>query len=165
MTYCEMSGSCWRFPMGLTACTYLGTEAVANRTDLLHTESLARVLDGGFHDGVHVTGLVIGEPRGEVGLAGFHGFDADLVTLKQVWDEGKVAIVGELVGEELGIGVEAEDIGQEDNGLLGSLVVLGESDIGIDLERNDEWLVHMRASVNTHLRQSSWFPQRGCPRA
>lgn len=75
---------------------------------------------------------MLGKPRGKIGLSGLHRLDADLVTLEQVWDEGEIAIVGVLVGEELGIGVEAEDIAQEDDGLLGVLVVLGRHDVGVD---------------------------------
>lgn len=101
----------------------LATEAVADSTDLLDAESLTHVLDGLLDDGVDVGGLVVGQPGGQIGLAGLHGGDGDLVTLEQVGDDSQVAIGGELVGEELGVGENAEDIGQEEDGLVGALVL------------------------------------------
>lgn len=112
--------------------TYLRTEAVAHSANLLHAESLARVLDGRLHNGVDVAGLVLGEPRGEIDVARLHSLDTDLVTLEQIRDESEVTIVGELVGQELGVREKTEDIGQKDDGLLGGLVVLGRDDVGVD---------------------------------
>lgn len=112
--------------------TYLATETVANSADLLHAESLTDILDGGLNDGLDVGGLVLGKPRGQVSLAGFHVADLDLVALENIRDDSQVAIVGELVGEKLGIGKDTEDIGHEDNSLVGVLVILGGSDVGVD---------------------------------
>ena len=109
----------------------LGAEAVADSTDLLDAESLTHVLDGLLDDGVDVGGLVVGQPGGQIGLAGLHGGDGDLVALEQVGDDSQVAIGGELVGEELGVGENAEDVGQEEDGLVGALV-LGVGDVGVD---------------------------------
>jgi hypothetical protein len=117
-----------RFP------TYLSTEAVTNSADLLHAQGVTDVLDRSLDDGVDVGGLVLGQPSGEIGLAGFHVGDANLVTLEQIRDDGQVAALGELIGEELGVGEDAEDVGEEDNGLLGGLVVLGVGDVGVDYE-------------------------------
>lgn len=75
---------------------------------------------------------MLGEPCRQVDLARFHGFDIDRVALENIRDDSQVAIVGVLVGEELGVGVDSEDIGHEDNGLLGGLAALGVGDIGID---------------------------------
>jgi hypothetical protein len=75
---------------------------------------------------------VLRKPSGEIDIAGIHISDADLVTLEQIRDDGQEAIVGELIGEELGIGENAEDIGQEEDGLLGSLVILRVGDVGFD---------------------------------
>jgi len=111
----------------------LGTEAVADSTDLLDTESLAQVLDGLVDDGLDIVGLVLGQPGGQVGLARLHDLEGDLVTLEQVRDDGQVAIVGELVGKQLGVGVDAEDVGQEEDGLFGALV-LGVGDVAVDYQ-------------------------------
>lgn len=111
----------------------LGTEAVADSTDLLDTESLAQVLDGLVDDGLDIVGLVLGQPGGQVGLTRLHGLEGDLVTLEQVGDDGQVAIVGELVGKQLGVGVDAEDVGQEEDGLFGALV-LGIGDVAVDYQ-------------------------------
>ena len=75
---------------------------------------------------------MLGEPRGEIDVARLHSLDTDLVTLEQIRDESEVSIVGELVGQELGVGEKTEDIGQKDDGLLGGLVVLGRDDVGVD---------------------------------
>ena len=112
--------------------TYLRTEAVTHSTDLLHAQSLTDILDGSLHDGVDVGRLVLGQPGAQVDLAGIHVGSADLVTLEQVRDDRQVAALGELIGEELGVGEDAEDVGQEDDGLLRGLVVLGVGDVGVD---------------------------------
>jgi hypothetical protein len=109
----------------------LSAEAVADSSDLLDAEGLAHVLDGLLDDRVHIGGLVLGQPGWQVSLAGLHGLDGDLVALEQIRDDGQVAIVGELVGEKLGVGEDAEDVGQEEDSLLGALV-LGIGDVGVD---------------------------------
>lgn len=75
---------------------------------------------------------MVREPCGEIGLAGLHVADLDLVALEKIRDDGQVAIVGELVGEQLGVAEDTEDVGQEDNGLIGVLVVFGGRDVGVD---------------------------------
>jgi hypothetical protein len=76
---------------------------------------------------------VLGEPVGNVGLAGVHVSGADGVAVEQIRDDSQVAIVGKLIGDELGIREsEAEDVGDEDDGLLGLLVVLGGDNVGLD---------------------------------
>lgn len=109
----------------------LSAEAVADSTNLLDAEGLTHVLDGLLDDGVHVGGLVLGQPGGQVSLAGLHGFDGDLVALEQIREDGQVAIGGELVGEKLGVGEDAEDVGQEKDSLVDALV-LGVGDVGVD---------------------------------
>lgn len=121
--------------------TYLSTEAVPNSANLLHAQSLTDVLDRSLDDGVDVGGLVLGEPRGEINVAGVHVGDADLVTLEQIRDDGQVAALGELIGEQLGVGEDAEDVGEEDDGLLGGLVVLGVGDVGVDYDGEREKLL------------------------
>ena len=57
---------------------------------------------------------------------------SDGIALEQVGDDSQVAIVGELIGEKLAVVVDTEDIGEEDNGLLRGLVVLGVDDVSVD---------------------------------
>ena len=54
---------------------------------------------------------MLGQPAGEVDLARFHVGNADIVTLEKVRDHSEIAIVGELVSEELGVAEDTEDIG------------------------------------------------------
>lgn len=72
------------------------------------------------------------QPRTQIGLAGFHVRDADLVALEQVRHDGQVAAVGEIVGEQLGIGEDAEDVGEEEDGFFGGFVVLWVGEVGVD---------------------------------
>lgn len=51
------------------------------------------------------------QPSDQISLAGLHVRNADLVALEQVGDDGQVAAVGELVGEQLRVGEDAEDVG------------------------------------------------------
>lgn len=60
-----------------------------------------------------------------------HVAETDLVALENIRDDSQVAIVGELVSEKLGVDVDAEDIGHEDNSLFGVLI-LRVGDIGVD---------------------------------
>lgn len=109
----------------------LATEAVADSSNLLNTEGLAHVLDALLDNRVHMASLVVGKPSGKISLAGFHVAHGDLVTLEQIRDNGQVAIVGELVGQKLGVGEDAEDIGQEEDGLVGALI-FRVGDVGLD---------------------------------
>lgn len=51
--------------------------------------------------------------------------------MENIRDESQVTIVGELVGEKLGVDEDAEDIGQEDNSLF-RVLILRVGDIGVD---------------------------------
>lgn len=112
--------------------TYLATKAIANSANLLHAESITNVLECGLDDGVDIIRLVLREPCTYINIARVHVADVDLVTLEKIRDDGQVAIVGELVGEELGVAENTEDVGQEDNSLIGVLVVLGGGNVGVD---------------------------------
>jgi hypothetical protein len=141
------------------AADVLAAEAVTSGGDLLDAEGFAHILDGLLDDGVDVVGLVVGQPGGQIGLAGLHVGKRDLVTLEQVRNDGQVAIGGELVGEKLGIGENAEDVGQEEDGLVGALV-LGVGDIGVDyqVEVLDVWplgRVKRMLELFTYHRQHS----------
>lgn len=91
--------------------TYLATKAVPNSTNLLNTKALTHIPDRLLHDSVHNVGLVVRQPGGEVALAGLRLGDLHLVAPEQIWDDGQVAAGGELVGEQLGVGRGAEDVG------------------------------------------------------
>lgn len=112
--------------------TYLPAEAVADSADLLHSQCLTHILDGRLDQGLNLCRLVLRDPGHDIYFARIHIVDADLVALKKVRDDSQVTIAGELVGEELGIGEDAEDVRQKDDGLLGVIVVLGVGDISVD---------------------------------
>ena len=113
------------------AADILGTKAVSNSRDTLSAQFFTDVLNSRLDDGVDVVRLVIGEPGGEVGLSRFHVTELDSVSPEKVGDDTSVSIGGELVGEELGVDIDTEDIAQEDDNLLGALV-LGVDNIGFD---------------------------------
>jgi hypothetical protein len=79
--------------------TYLRAEAVTNSTNTLHAQSLTDILNRSLNDGINIGGLVLRQPRGQIGLARLHIRDADLVTREQVRDDGQVSTLGELIGE------------------------------------------------------------------
>lgn len=95
------------------------------------------MLDCRLDNGLDARGLVVGDPLGEVNLAGLHVADVDGVAAEEVGQDSQVAIVGELVGEQLAVDEEAEDVGEDNDGLFGSLVVLGVGEVGIDWESQD----------------------------
>lgn len=75
---------------------------------------------------------MVWQPGGQVSLAGLHVCNIDLVALEQVGDDGQVAGTGELVSEQLGIGEDAKDVGQEEDGFSGVLVVFGVGEVSVD---------------------------------
>lgn len=75
---------------------------------------------------------MVGEPGTNVKLAGLHGDGVDGVAAEKVGEDTQVSIVGELIGEELSVVEETEDIAQEEDSLLGGLVVLGVDNVGVD---------------------------------
>lgn len=115
------------------AADILGTEAVSNTGDTLSAQFLADVLNSRLDDGVDVARLVVGEPGGEVGFSRFHVAELDGVSLEKIGNDTSVSIGGELVSEELGVDIDTEDIAQEDNNLLGALI-LGVDNVGVDCE-------------------------------
>lgn len=78
---------------------------------------------------------MVREPSGEIGLAGLHGLDGDGIALEEIGQDTKVAVGGELIGQELGVDVDTEDVTQDDDGFLGGLVVLGVDQVGVDCDR------------------------------
>lgn len=117
--------------------TNLATKAVPNTRDALDAQVLADVLDCRLDNGLDARGLVVGDPLGEVNLAGLHIANVDGVATEEVGQDGQVAIVGELVSEQLAVDEEAEDVGEDDDGLFGGLVVLGVGEVGVDWESQD----------------------------
>lgn len=111
--------------------TYLSTKAVPNSSNALYTQVLFHMLDGSLDNGVHDLSLVLWEPGGEIDLARLQGAEVDLVAVEQVGHDNQVSVRGELVGEELPVDIEAEDIGQKHDSLFGGLVVLGVDDVGV----------------------------------
>lgn len=121
-----------KIPFGEWVPTYLGTEAVTDSADALNAQVSLDVLDGRLDNGVDVGGLVVREPSANVELAGLHGDGVDGVAAEQVGEDTQVSVVGELIGEELSIVEETEDVAQEEDSLLGGPVVLGVDNVGVD---------------------------------
>lgn len=108
---------------------HLGTEAVADSSKSLNTQVTLDVLDGSLDDRVNVGRLVVREPSANVEFSGLHLGDGDGVAVEQVGDHAKVAIGSVLISEQLGVVEETENVTQEENSLLGGLVVLGVGDV------------------------------------
>lgn len=75
---------------------------------------------------------MVRNPIGQADLASLHIADLNGITVEQVRENCQVAIVGVLVGEQLAVDEEAEDVGKDDDGFLGGLVVLRAGDVGVD---------------------------------
>lgn len=59
------------------------------------------------------------EPRGDINLLGFEVVDLHRIAIEQIRQHGEVSISGESVGEELAVGEDAEDVGEEEKGGVG----------------------------------------------
>lgn len=77
--------------------------------------------------------LVILKPRGKIDLAALLVSHLDRVTPEIVREDSQVSIFGELVGQELAVCVDSEDVGEEDDGFSGGRGFggLGGGDVGI----------------------------------
>lgn len=90
------------------------------------------MLDSRLDDGLNVRGLVVRDPVWEANLAGLHVTNLDGIATEKIGDNGEIAIVGELVGKQLAVDEDAENVREDDDSLLGVFVVLGVSDVGLD---------------------------------
>lgn len=68
------------------------------------------MLDGRLNDRLDLSRLVFTDPVREIDIPTLHISDLDRIALEQIGDDAKVAIVGELVSEELAVVKDAEDI-------------------------------------------------------
>lgn len=117
------------------SCTYLGAKAVTGGAQLLDTLLLLEVLDGLLDDGVDmlfgvgvVAGAALGEPGHEVKVGG--AVEVERVPVEDVDDEGQVAVGGELVGHQLAVLPDADDVGDvQDAGILVRLLALGHGQV------------------------------------
>jgi len=99
------------------APSHLGTEAVAQAAELLDAVVVLERLDGGQDDGVDVflgvgvvAGSALGQPAHKV-KAVTDGVEGEGVAVEDVDDEGDVAVGGELIGHQLAVLPDANDIG------------------------------------------------------
>lgn len=122
-------------PKWAVETTHLGSKAVSDTSNLLDA-LFAEALDGGFNDGVDVVGLVLLDPAGKVDLSTLHSSNVDGIAGEEVRNNGEVAILGKLVSDELAVGVDTEDVGQDEDGLVGLLLGLGE--VGLHCETDSK---------------------------
>lgn len=117
---------------------YLGAEAVSQSTNLGGTVLLLQGLDGGLDDGIDgllgmgvVSIAALGHPAHEVEVVG--AVKRERVAVEDVENQGEVALGGQLVGHELGVLPDADDVGEEKEGLSGLLGASRLGDVGIPL--------------------------------
>jgi hypothetical protein len=123
--------------------TNLGTEAVSDSAELLDALLALEELDGLNDDGVDVLGGVgvvaggaLGEPAHEVEVV--RAVEGQGVTVEGVDDQGQVAVGGELVGHQLAVLPDGDDVRDvEDGSILVRLGRVGSRDVGIVLANLD----------------------------
>lgn len=121
-----------------TGQTYLGTEAVSHGADLLEA-LLLQPIQAELHDRVNgLLGMGVlpvrasTQPLHEV-EAGGHGH-GDGVAVEDIHDNGVVTVGGELIGHELGVLPDTEDVGDVEECYAIVLVgALGFGDVGLVL--------------------------------
>lgn len=100
---------------------YLCAEAVANGSDSLDAQILER-LDGIEDDGVDgrgsvrvVTSRALGDPGRKVKVAS--SVQLEGIAVEDVWEQDSVALSGKVVGQQLAVLPDANDIGNEEDAL------------------------------------------------
>jgi hypothetical protein len=100
-----------------------------------------------------VTFAALGEPAHEVQVVG--AIEAERVAVEDVDDEGQVAVGGELVGHQLAVLPDADDVGDvQDAGILVGLLWLGDGQVSVvlaDLDVLAGGSTSARVSVMTRL--------------
>jgi hypothetical protein len=122
---------------GILMSAYLGTEAVANSTNLLDAQ-IPEILDALHNNGVNsrgsvrvVAGWALGDPFEKVKVA--LAVQRQRVAVEDVWQQHGVALSGKVVGQQLAVLPDANDVGDEENGLAIAGLVGGRSgEVGVD---------------------------------
>jgi hypothetical protein len=116
--------------------THLGTEAVSSSSNLAESQTLER-LNALDDNGVDLLGRVrviagaaLSKPAHEVEI-GRSGIGT-LVAVEQVGDQASVAFLGELVGEELAVVPDTENVGDVEDADVLRLVCGGSCEVGGD---------------------------------
>lgn len=104
------------------------------------------MLNSRLDDRLDVRNLVVLDPVRQADLSGLHVTHLDGISAEEVGHHSQVAIVGELVGKQLAVDEETEDVGKDEDGFLGGLVVLGGGDVGLNWcmggERVSRWILY-----------------------
>ena len=74
---------------------------------------------------------MLGQPAGKVDVARMHTRGTKLATLEEVGHDNQVSLISEIISEQLGIGVNAKDVGQEDDNFVRGLIVLRVYNVGV----------------------------------
>lgn len=104
----------------LCACgTYFSAKAVANPSDLRDPQSLAQVSNDLRDDGIHGIRRVSLEPGGDIYILVIEIIGGQGVAVEQIRDDGEQAARGEVVGDQLDVLVDTEDVAEDDDCLFG----------------------------------------------
>lgn len=149
---------------------YLGTEAVAKSTELLDAVLLLQSLDSVDDDGVDgllgmrvVARGALGHPGHKVKVAG--SVERDWVAIEGVDDQGEVAVGGELVGHQLAVLPDANDVGDVEQadalvllvgGRSGKVAVVLPGDLDVLAGRGTPVLFAVSASPKLQPRGLPW---------
>lgn len=96
------------------------------------------MLNSRLNDRLDVRDLVVLNPVRQADLSSLHVTKLDGIAAEEVGHHSQVAIVGELVGKQLAVDEETEDVGKDEDGFLGGLVILGGGDVGLDCRMGGE---------------------------
>lgn len=75
---------------------------------------------------------MLGQPVGKINVARMHVRDTKLVASEEVGHDNQVSLISEIISEQLGIGINAKGVCQEDDGFLRGLIVLWVYNVGVD---------------------------------
>lgn len=103
------------------AADVAAAKTVVNAADALDAELVAHLANNVFDDGLDMLGQMVLEPVHDLEALG--PIQRDGVSLEQVGHDDEVAMLGELVGQKLGVDeLVADHVGEDQDGMLRQLV-------------------------------------------
>lgn len=113
----------------------LGTKAVTDAANL-GVSLFLQVFHGQVHNWLDLVNRMVGDPSWEIEVV--WSLEGQSITAEQVWHNGEVSIGSVLVGNQFAVLPNADNIWEEEDGLLLVDLALWLSNVGLDVVELDQ---------------------------